>query len=411
MMSKNYQKVLIILFALSWGLVFLDRQAISYVFPILMKEFNLNNAQVGSITMWSAIAFAVVGFSVAIVADRVGYRKKFLIPFLICGALASALTAVAATIFALMMIRLLVGIFEGPVYSLQTTILNLQVDKDKFAKYIGYQALGAALLTGILGPIVVTQLATRFSWQYALILTSLPALIIAIIIAFYVKEVDTEKLKAEREMKAEQKASLQSLIELFKIKNFTICFFLNILSMVGTWATLVFGNLYWTSLGGMSLQNAGFLISLIGVIGILYSIIIPRLADMFGRKKATALCFILMVLGCLVMYAQLGKISAVIFVIGMAPMAIVSHLVIGIINVESVPRRLATTGTAFLQGIGEIFGAAILIRILGSVADAFGLPMVFGFTAITMIIGVILSLVLIETNPRTVKNDNSVSAR
>jgi hypothetical protein len=44
MKTKTYQNGIAILFALTWGLVLLDRNAITYLFPVLMETFGLNNA-------------------------------------------------------------------------------------------------------------------------------------------------------------------------------------------------------------------------------------------------------------------------------------------------------------------------------------------------------------------------------
>ena len=55
MKKQTYQNSIAVLFALTWGLVLLDRNAIAFLFPVLMKEFNLNNAQTGQIVMWYRI--------------------------------------------------------------------------------------------------------------------------------------------------------------------------------------------------------------------------------------------------------------------------------------------------------------------------------------------------------------------
>ena len=89
MYTSKYQKILVVLLSLSWGFVFLDRQAITYIMPMMVEEFGMNMAQVGSITMWCSLAFAFSGIIFGVIADRTGYRKRLLIPFLILGAVFS----------------------------------------------------------------------------------------------------------------------------------------------------------------------------------------------------------------------------------------------------------------------------------------------------------------------------------
>ena len=59
MKTRTYQNTIAVLFSLTWGLVLLDRNAISFLFPILMKEFNLNNAQTGQIVMYTGFGFVI----------------------------------------------------------------------------------------------------------------------------------------------------------------------------------------------------------------------------------------------------------------------------------------------------------------------------------------------------------------
>ena len=87
------------------------------------------------------------------------------------------------------------------------------------------------------------------------------------------------------------------------------------------------------------------------------------------------------------------------------------QLIQGIIGNESIPAHLRSTNTSILMGVGEFLGAAIIVRILGSLADAFGLPSVFLVAAIASLIGGLISLALKETNPnKKVPSEQSVAA-
>jgi MFS family permease len=62
MKKRTYRNTIAILFALAWGFVILDRQAITFLFPILMETFNLNNAQTGGIVMVTGLGFVISSF-------------------------------------------------------------------------------------------------------------------------------------------------------------------------------------------------------------------------------------------------------------------------------------------------------------------------------------------------------------
>ncbi|NLM20312.1 MAG: MFS transporter [Peptococcaceae bacterium] len=396
MYSSKYQRTLVILFCLSWGFVFLDRQAITFVFPMLVEEFQMSMAEVGSITMWCSLAFAISGIIFGVAADRTGYRKRLLIPFLILGALFSGLTAIGSTVFMLMVIRFLVGFFEGPVYPLQTTMMQQQTDPKKFAVNIGIISMGGVILSAIIGPIMVTQLAYHFDWHLAFIITATPAFIVALIIAFYSKEVDREKIIAGR---GEKTSIWSQFAELCKYKNFIICVILQILVMGSSWGAATYGGVFWVQEGGFTQEQFGVIMTVFGIMGVLYNLIAPRVADRIGRRPTCAILFFLMIIPGVAMYFSASFFVLILSTVFGPVQTFLIQLIQGIIGNESVPPHLASTNTAILMGVGEILGAAVLVRILGSVADAFGVSTVFLISAITALIGGLVALALQETNP------------
>jgi len=408
MYSSKYQKTLVILLSLSWGFVFLDRQAITYIMPMLVEEFGMNMAEVGSITMWCSLAFAFSGIIFGVIADRTGYRKRILIPFLFLGAIFSGLTAVSSTIFMLIVIRFLVGFFEGPVYPLQTTMMQLQTDPKRFAINVGYISMGGVIFAAIIGPVMVTQLAYWFDWHLAFIITATPAFIVALIIAFYAKEVDRKQVLASRDEKA---STWSQFTELIKYRNFVICLILQLFVMSASWAGIAYQSVYWVQLGGFTQEQFGLFMTIYGVIGICYNLFAPRIADKFGRRPTCAGLFFLFIIPYILMYFSASIPVFIVFLILGPIQTFLIQLIQGIIGNESIPAHLRSTNTSILMGVGEFLGAAIIVRILGSLADAFGLPSVFLVAAIASLIGGLISLALKETNPnKKVPSEQSVAA-
>ena len=75
MKKQTYQNSIAVLFALTWGLVLLDRNAITSLFPILMKTFNLNNAQTGNVVSVTGYGFVLSSLLITSLADRSGLKK------------------------------------------------------------------------------------------------------------------------------------------------------------------------------------------------------------------------------------------------------------------------------------------------------------------------------------------------
>jgi len=77
---------------------------------------------------------------------------------------------------------------DGHVYPLMTSVLKVQGDPKRFATYIGILQFSIGLIAMVIGPTLTIQLAVHMNWQYAFIFTSLPTVILGIIIWFGLKE-------------------------------------------------------------------------------------------------------------------------------------------------------------------------------------------------------------------------------
>lgn len=48
----SYETVLVMLFFVAWGFLYLDRQAISMLMPFIIEDIALTNTKIGQINMW-----------------------------------------------------------------------------------------------------------------------------------------------------------------------------------------------------------------------------------------------------------------------------------------------------------------------------------------------------------------------
>ena len=174
MQKKTYQNTIAILFALAWGFVILDRQAITFLFPILMEIFGLSNAQTGEIVMVTGLGFVISSLFLTPLADRTGLKKVWLVPVVILAGVFSGSTALAGSLMVMLIVRFLTGFADGPAYPLMTSVLTIQGDPKRFASYIGLMQFSIGLIAMVLGPILTIQLAEHLNWHYAFIFTSIP---------------------------------------------------------------------------------------------------------------------------------------------------------------------------------------------------------------------------------------------
>jgi predicted MFS family arabinose efflux permease len=407
MKKQAYQNSIAVLFALTWGLVLLDRNAIATLFPILMKTFNLNNAQTSQIVMVTGFGFVISSLLLTPLADRSGLKKIWLVPAIILSGIFSGGTAFAGSLMFMLIVRFLTGFADGPIYPLMTSVLKVQGDPKKFASYLGLMQLSIGIIAMIIGPPLTGELALRLDWHYAFIFTSLPTVIVGIIIWFILKEV--------RPAAAEFQASTSSgtmrwkdVPKIFTYRNCTVSYLANVLVMVGFWGIVSFGTTYWVNEGGLTFRQTNYMTSISGVIGLGWALVIPIIVDHFGRKPSASVFTIYISASMLVMYLTKGLPAQIAYVLVIGCCGFLSVLFVAIICQESVPPAIAATTTAIGMAIGELFGTSITPRILGSLADTYGLRTIFLVGAITTLIAFFSTFALTETGKAKLEKKQSL---
>ena len=138
----------------------------------------------------------------------------------------------------------------------------------------------------------------------------------------------------------------------------------------GWWfATLPFIAKYFVEAQGMSPDLMGETMGLLGVSGLLSSIIVPSLSDKIGRKPVM---FIFMTLGIFYPFA-------VYFLAGSAlhlPAMFFTYFMMGclamvaaVIPSEAVPEHLRAKAMGLIMGIAEIVGGVIVPALAGVLSD------------------------------------------
>lgn len=401
--SRSYEIRVVTFMFLAWGFVFLDRTAVSYIMPALMDSLDLTNGQAGQITMWQTIGFAISGPLVGMYSDRTGKRKSLLIVAIIAAAIFSAISAFITSYPLLLAIRFLVGASEGPILPLTVSMVASASLAGRFGRNVGIVNAGVAVISSTLGPSLVTQLVSFTNWHMAFAIVSIPSAILAILILNFTKEVTplpiVEQLHSHKNNK---------LFEVFKYRNIIACILINICMMAGFWILATYTPLYLTSVGNYSVEKMGFIMSLMGIVSIITSILVPLLSDYIGRKTSLIIIAILAGLAPLGLYlfpTSLGGSTAFIALGGL--FSAISPIYMSIIPEETMPVHLRATSSSLIIGIGEITGS-ISLGGSGLLADSYGLPIVMVIAALSGLAITLFSIGLVETNPRKSKKASRV---
>jgi ACS family hexuronate transporter-like MFS transporter len=403
MKKETYQNVIAVLFALTWGLVMLDRNAITFLFPILMKHFNLNNAQTGQIVMVTGFGFVIASLFLTSLADRSGLKKLWLVPVIILSGVFSGSTAFAGSLTVMLIVRFLTGFADGPIFPLMTAVLTVQGNPKRFASYIGIMQFSVGLIAMVLGPSLTIQLALHLDWRYAFIFTSLPAVIVGILIWIVLKEVKPGAVESGSGMSSETQAVSHATMrwkdipEIFAYRNCTLSYIANVLIMVGFWGVVSFGTTYWVNEGGLTLGQTGYMTSVSGIAGLGWAVVIPILLDRLGRKPSASILTSYVAVSMFIMYVTQGLVAQIAYVLVIGCCGFLSVVFVAIICQESVPPAIAATTTAIGMAIGEFFGTSIAPRILGSLGDMYGLRTIFLVGTISTMIAFFITFALTET--------------
>lgn len=366
--SKKYETRLVAIMFVTWGVVFLDRMAQLYLMPYIAADLKLGEAQIGELVSAVAITWALSALVFGAVSDRIG-RKVVLVPLTIAFSVLSGVSGLAQSFRQLLGARALMGVAEGPCWSVMNALVEESSQPERRGRNIGIVVSAAALIGLGVAPVLTTQIAAHIGWRAAFFVAGIPGLLLAGVIARYVREPRV----AAPSNASHRSASIGSLL---RYRNIWLCS----LAAGGfmTWLFLqnVFGPLYMTRIQHQDPRTAGFLLGAAGLGSFFLGIIGPELSDKFGRRRMLALMGLLSTLlpiALLVpaLYAHLWLLAAILFLTqgGQA----IAALAIVLIPAESVPPGMTGAAIGFVTLVGEIIGGTVAPTVAGRVAESWGL--------------------------------------
>lgn len=400
--NRRYELIVVLIFFFTWGFVFLDRLSISFLLPTIQQEIGLTNTDIGYIGFVTSGCYAVSAIVFGVLSDRWGYKKRVLIPFVLGTAIFSSLGVFTHTLPQLIVVRALVGLCEGPIAPLIYSIVAINSGKQTLGRNVGILNAAVNLIAVTFGPILITQLVAHFTWQHTFLLSSLPTFVMLIFIALFIKEI---RVQPEEDQKK------ASLMDVFKYRNIKVSLVVNILAMCVYWTFLLFAPLYLVNVGNLPVQTMGWIASFMGLLCVVYSVLVPKLSDNFGRKPLIFTCLALATITPFFMFLLPGsKISIVMYVVFGGILGPSCPIFQNIIPMESVPNHLKATATALVLSFGDFLGSACYPVLAGKVADSTGLPVMMLIAAIIAVAALLFSFFYTETHPRKLETSANANA-
>lgn len=397
--SSRYQIILVALLSLNFGIVFFDRNALSFLMPFVQPELGLTNTQIGLTASALSIAWAISGMVFGAMSDRSGRRKIFLIVATIIFSLCSFLTGLATSFLMLLGARLLMGVAEGPILPISQTVTAMEVTPERRGVAMGVmQNFGSNLLGSFAAPVVLVAVASAFGWREAFFLAGVPGLLAAGLLWWLMREPGIAPIPAAvGDKPASQRPSIS---EMLAHRNIVICSLMAILLigyLVVCWS---FMPIYLTSVRGYSPQAMGWLMGTLGISAAVGSFVVSGISDKVGRKPVMIITpFMGLMLTLSAMYFQgHAFILAILFFFGWSLNGIFP-LFMAIVPSETVDPRYIATTLGFVCGIGEVLGGGVMPTLAGAAADMAGQSAPLWLMSGICVLAGILALGLKETAP------------
>jgi len=375
--SRRYENTLVAILFFTWGTVFLDRMSQLYLAPYFAPEFHLSRQQIGTLASVLAIAWAVSTFFFGALSDRVG-RRPVLIPAVFVFSALSWVSGLAHSYHQLLFIRALMGIAEGPTWSIMTALIEESSSAKRRGRNIGLVVSAAALVGLAAAPILTTQVASHWGWRWAFFIAGIPGLLAGLLIWKFVREPSANGETTHR------KPSLREYFSILRYRNIRLCCLGATGFMSWLFALNVFAPLYITEVAHEPATTAGFLLGASGLGSFFLGFLLPSLSDRLGRKP------VLLLMAALSAVVPLAFLVPVLYVYPLLMAAIVfaantgqgiASLVMVLIPTESVPPQFRATSVGLITFVGEIVGATGAPLLAGALAEKHGLGLTLWLAA------------------------------
>ncbi|HKT95837.1 MAG TPA: MFS transporter [Paraburkholderia sp.] len=415
-----YEWKAVVLLALGFGLVGLDRWLIAPLFPSIMKDLHLTAQDVGNCIGILGLSWGVFAALMGGISDKVG-RRKVLIPAILAFSLLSGFSGLAGGLVSLLAVRALMGVAEGSFCPTSFAATADASHPKRRGFNLGLQQSGFALFGLALSPIIATQLLSFVSWRWVFALVSVPGLILGLLMFRVIREPRSQPMQQAggnheaapvvAHAAAHAPRERGSWRTVFKNRNIPIAMVALFCAMTGVFVLGAMLPLYLTDYLSLDTQHMGIVVSAIGFGGFVGQFGLPGLSDLLGRRVASVVGFA----GTAVMLyifrglgAQPIELFAVLFVAAFFTLGLVS-LLSGPVATEAAPAGMVSTAIGIVVGAGEIFGGGVAPALAGFVATRFGIQNILWLPICAVVLGIGVSLLLTETAPAKLRRRGSAA--
>jgi MFS family permease len=364
---------------------------IPFFYDFMVKDFGFSRAEVTSGNAFGKLVVApLFGFLAGWLIDRYGPRRLMMLGIVLAGiALVGLSHASALWIFYFFYVFNALGyVFGGPLPC--QVLISRWFDQNRGkAMGIAYLGIGAG---GAIVPLLATNLENSFGWQNALTILGILIVVIALPLAFFIK--DPVKAKPLETIKKEPPVSMKTI---FRNRNFYLLAFGSMCSIGAVGGMMQHLKLYLRDLDFTQAHAAGIM-SAVLFSSLAGRVIMGWLADLVNRKYVMILiyCIVAAAIALLVLPPFEGKIYlfAIVFGIGLGGDYMIIPLMAGdLFGVKALGRTMGIILVA--DGIAESFFPVLVGHLYDEAAKSYAI----GFSV--LIVVALAGVLLVSFLPKT----------
>lgn len=396
MPKLRYETGLALLLGMTFGVVMFDRTAINSLSPFIVTDLGLNNSQIGAAAAILSLSWAIGGLLAGRITDLAGRRKPLLLAAVVVFSVCSMASGLVAGFLSLFLVRLMMGFAEGPVPALSSTSL-MEVSKEEHrGRNVGLMTLAGGVVGLALSPVVLVAWADQFGWRSAFLAAGVPGLLLAVVLAFYMRE--RPRIAATAAQTAQKPSSLRDVLA---TPNVLVSAAVAVLMFAAMFTLALFLPLYFVQERGFTPAETAAPATVMALGIMIAGMIVPLASDRFGRKPVTIVCCVtglVLPIACLI-----PGINPWMLAIATLPAAIalsIPGVIISIVPGESVSPADRGAALGLVMGAAEAFGGFGGPALAGLAADRWGLSITMYIAGGCMLAAAAIALLLRETAPR-----------
>ncbi len=352
----KYEKIVILLLALTQFSVVLDFMVMAPLGDLLIKSMDITPAAFGMIVSAYAFSAGISGLLTAGFADRFD-RKKILLFFYSGFILGTLFCGIADSFYTLFFARIFTGIFGGVLGSISMAIITDLFGMEKRGRAMGFIQMGFGA-SQVLGIPIGLYFANHWGWEAPFLLIVVFAIIVAFFLLRYLQPI-TAHIGQHNSQNA-----LLHFWNTFSKRSYSLGFITTSILAIGGFMMMPYGTIFAVNNIGVSTEQLPLLFMASGITALFIMPLIGRLSDKWSKIKLFIISTMALVVVCII-YTNLGHIPFYLVVlINIAMMsAIMSRMVPSTTMISAVPdaqdRGAFMSITASLQQISGGLAAII----------------------------------------------------